>query len=243
MVECYIKLGIMQPYIFPYIGYFSLIFETDKWVVFDDIQYIRHGWVNRNRILHPNPEKGWQFIIVPLEKHSRGTHICDIIISNNNNWKDKIKSQLAHYKKKAPYFNQTMELIEKCFKYEERYLSKHNVSCLKEVCNYLGINFEYEFFSEMNIDKNMMTDPGDWALVISQELHADVYINPVGGTHLFNADKFENKGIELKLLKMNEIQYNQYIDHFIPDLSIIDVIMFNSPEQIKNLLNTHIVVE
>jgi hypothetical protein len=95
------KIGIMQPYFFPYPGYFSLIAQCDKWVVFDIPQYIRHGWVNRNRILHP--KDGWQYIVVPVKKHSRNTAICDIHISGNTNWSERILHQTGHYKKHAPF--------------------------------------------------------------------------------------------------------------------------------------------
>ena len=96
------KLGIMQPYFFPYIGYFSLIKHTDDFILLDTVQFIRHGWIERNRILKPSD--GWQYIMVPLKKHSRETLIKNIEINNEQQWKEKILAQLQHYKKQAPYF-------------------------------------------------------------------------------------------------------------------------------------------
>ena len=96
------KLGIMQPYLFPYLGYFDLIHCTDRWIVFDTAQYIRHGWINRNRILHPT--SGWQYFIIPVKKQSRNTPICDIQVSDNPGWRARVLGQLEHYRKRAPYF-------------------------------------------------------------------------------------------------------------------------------------------
>ncbi len=95
------RLGIMQPYFFPYIGYFDLIHQSDRWVVFDTVQFIRHGWVNRNRILHPYD--GWQYIALPTRKHAQKTDIKDVLIADREQAFNKILGQLQHYKKKAPF--------------------------------------------------------------------------------------------------------------------------------------------
>ena len=107
------KVGIMQPYFFPYSGYFSLIKATETFILLDEVQFIRHGWIERNRILKPN--EGWQYIHCPIEKHSRETRIRDIEIRNQENWKNKILAQLIHYKKKAPYYNEVISLLETIF--------------------------------------------------------------------------------------------------------------------------------
>ena len=113
------KLALMQPYFFPYLGYFDIINSVDKWVVFDNAQYIRRGWIHRNRILHPR--KGWQYIVVPIKKHSHKTVIKDIMIDNEQNWKRKIIRKLQHYKKKAPYFDETIAFVEDCLAIEDSY--------------------------------------------------------------------------------------------------------------------------
>src|SRR5580693_8893111 len=106
------RLGIMQPYLFPYPGYFDLINRCDRWVVFDTAQYIRHGWVNRNRILHPT--SGWQYIIVPLKKHERETPINQIETQPYEQWASRILGQLQHYKKKAPGYAVASALVDDC---------------------------------------------------------------------------------------------------------------------------------
>ena len=109
------KLGVMQPYFFPYIGYFQLMKNVDQWVVFDDIQYINKGWINRNRILHPNVEKQWQYITLPLVKRKQFEKICNIEIKSEINWRAEILGKLTAYKRKAPFYNETLNLINECF--------------------------------------------------------------------------------------------------------------------------------
>jgi len=101
------KLGIMQPYFFPYLGHFDLINYCDQWIIFDKIQYIRHGWVNRNRILHPT--EGWQYITVPVKKRSRDTLITDVEVADRSDWKRRIVNQVVHYKKHAPFYQETVD--------------------------------------------------------------------------------------------------------------------------------------
>ena len=103
-------LGIMQPYFFPYLGYFQLINKVDTFILLDEVQFIRHGWIERNRVLNSN--EGWQYIKVPLIKHSRSTLIKDSLIRSSEVWKSKILAQLSCYKRKAPFYNQVIQFLE-----------------------------------------------------------------------------------------------------------------------------------
>jgi len=138
------KLAIMQPYFLPYLGYFSLIKHTDEFILFDTVQFIRHGWIERNRILKPS--NGWQYIMVPLKKHSRETIIKDIEINNDQQWKEKILAQLQHYKKQAPYFSNVIDILNEIFSKEYATIVDLNLASLKTVCNYLGINTPIQVF-------------------------------------------------------------------------------------------------
>ena len=225
----------MQPYFFPYIGYFQLMNLVDKWIVFDTVQYIYHGWINRNRILHPT--SGWQFVIVPLETHSHNIIIKDVKITEQIEWKTKILGQLTHYKKIAPFYSQTIEIISECFECKEKNISKFNVNILSVISNYLDIEFKYEFHSEMHTKLEVVEDPGDWALKISEVMNATQYVNPIGGKDLFDKNKFIEKGITLNFLEQNKFEYNQKREYFEKNLSIIDILMWNSKAQIRELLN------
>ena len=199
------KLGSMQPYFFPYLGYISLIKHTDKWIVLDTVQYIRHGWINRNRILKPG--EGWQYIIVTIKKHSQKTLIKDIEISNTYEWKSKILRQLEIYNKKALYYNRTIELLSEIFEYETDSISDFNVYALKKTCNFLDIPFNYGILSEMGLKIENVNEPDDWALQEAQKLGAKKYFNPIGGLEFFNREKFRNAGIDISFLKIRLKEY------------------------------------
>ena len=230
------KLGIMQPYFFPYLGYFELIQRTDQWIVFDTAQYIRHGWVNRNRILHP--KTGSQYIKVPIKHCAREAPIGQIEIADRQQLQPRILGQIEHYKKRAPFYQETAALVELCLAGEETSLSRLNVSILAQVCRHLDIPFQYRIFSEMQLPLGPVDGPGDWALRISEALGADEYVNPPGGVDLFDPNKFAGCGIRLTLQKLIDFSYECRGYEFVPYLSIIDVLMWNPRERIKEFLTT-----
>ena len=228
-------LGIMQPYFFPYLGYFDLINCSDRWIVFDTVQYIRHGWVNRNRIHHP--KQGDLYILVPLKKQARETAIKDVIIADDQDWKGKILGQFNHYKKTAPYFRETYAFLEDCLSTQEPSLSRLNTRILQKTCARLGIPFQFEVFSEMNLALGQVDGPGDWALRISEALQAREYVNPPGGVSLFDAEKFKAANIKLTIRSIPALEYPTRGYEYIPDLSVLTVMAFNTPEQIKAFLD------
>jgi len=228
------KLSIMQPYFFPYLGYFALIKHTDHFVLFDTPQFIRHGWIERNRIL--NSKDGWQYIKVPLVKHERSTNIKDIKIRNDENWWGKIFAQLTHYKKKAPFYKDIIEVLKTISAYQTDSITKLNAYSLKTICDYLNISFAYSIFSEMNLNIDEVNEPDEWALEISKALGATAYYNPPGGKKFFDKDKYEKQNIELKFLDIKLNEYDQKRTSFEPGLSIIDVMMFNSKNTINEML-------
>lgn len=228
---------MMQPYFLPYLGYYALIKNTDKWIVSDEFQYIRHGWIARNRILKPSV--GWQYIIVPLEKHSFDTLIKEVKIKNSENWKVKIINQLEHYKKKAPFYSEVIAFLKNAFLFDTDSISSLNVHLLNETCNYIGIPFNYEIHSEMKINIDPVYEPDDWSLNISKAIGATCYVNPPGGIKFYNKDKYDKAKIRLNFLKINLTDYNQCRSVFEPGLSIIDAMMFNSPESINEMLDKY----
>lgn len=230
-------LAIMQPYFLPYLGYYALIKATDKFIILDEVQYINKGWIARNRILKPGG--GWQYILIPVEKHPQITLIKDIKISNSANWQKRIINQLEHYKKTAPYYKQVIALLESAFSLNLESITLQNVHLLSETCKYIGIQFQHEIFSEMDLIIERVNEPDEWSLNIAKANKASCYINPQGGTAFYNNSKFTKNGIELKFLKIHLSEYNQYRNIFEPGLSIIDLMMFNSPEVICEMLNQY----
>jgi hypothetical protein len=230
-------LAIMQPYFFPYLGYFALIKHSDQFILFDTPQFIRHGWIERNQVLKPDGET--LYIKVPLKKHSRGTIIKDIEINETENWKAKIIAQLVPYKKKSPYYNEVINLLEDIFKIETSSIVEFNYQSLKKVCDYLQIDTPISIWSEMNIAIDEVKAPDEWALNICKALNSDSYINPTGGMSFFDTEKYRNSGIKISFLNHKPTEYPQISSDFVPFLSIIDVMMFNSPEKINEYLNNY----
>jgi len=230
-------LGIMQPYFFPYLGYFDLINYTDRWIVFDTVQYIRHGWINRNRILHPKED--WQYVIVPRKKHRRQTAIKDVEVSADPKWRLRILAQIQHYQKRAPYYGETYQLVEECLAVKQNSLSRLNVAILEKVCLYLGISFQYGYFSKMVLELGPVERPGDWALRIAESLGAKEYVNPPGGEEIFDQSRFKAAGIKLNIRNLPHMEHNCRGYNFVPGLSIIDVLMWSPPEKVKGYLDEH----
>ena len=227
-------LGSMQPYFFPYIGYFDLIYQSDSWLTYDTAQYIRHGWVNRNRILHP--VNGWQYIVVPLKRHSHIARINKICIAEDAPWRERLLGQLQHYKKRAPFFKVTIDLVAACLQDANESLSRLNVESLGKVCDYLEIPFSNALESELEAD--CVVDPGDCALRRTKELGASEYINPPRGAHLYDRSKFDEAGIKLTIQAPIDFVYECDGYEFQPNLSIIDVMMWNPPEAIRAYLTS-----
>lgn len=236
------RLGIMQPYFFPYLGYFSLIAATDQFVVFDPVQTIRHGWINRNRILKPGGAEP-QYINVPLAKHSRETLIQNIKIANQVDWKSRILGQIQHYRKRAPYFFQTKQILEECFSLETDSVVDLNVHCLATVCRSLDLEFNVLRYAEIENEIEPVNHPGEWALHISSALHATAYVNPIGGRDIFQPAQFQERGMSLMFLDPSLTPYPQRNPNFVPGLSIIDVLMFNSPEETVRQINDYVIVK
>jgi hypothetical protein len=232
------KLVVMQPYFLPYLGYFDLLNITDEWIVFDTPQYMRHGWINRNRVLHP--QEGWQYIGVSLKKHARNTPLNRVEVADPD-WGDMILRKLVHYKKEAPYYRQTIAFFEDCFGRLRpvRNLSQINTDLFIRVARLLGIDRPITIFSELNLTlPGPVKGPGDWGLRVAQAVGASEYINRPGGADLFDARKFEEHGIKLTFQDYKTMIYSCGMRAFVSDLSIVDVMMWNSCATIKRYLDT-----
>ncbi|MDB3905670.1 WbqC family protein [Crocinitomicaceae bacterium] len=231
------KIAIMQPYFLPYVGYFSLVKASDLWIVFDSVQFIRHGWIERNRILNPNGE--WQYIKVPLIKKKRGTKINDMEIRTTEKWKSKILSQLICYKK-APFYIEIIKFLEEAFNEEFDSIVEQNVHLLKNICSYLKIDFNFEIYSDKIYSiEDKINGPGDWAFEITKFHNANHYINPIDGEDLFDKAKFKSCDIQLSFLQNNLMPYPQFQNHFTSGLSIIDVLMFNDPIKTNEIIDSY----
>lgn len=236
------RIAIMQPYFFPYAGYFSLINAVDIFVFYDDVQYIRRGWVNRNRILNRDRAQLWEYINVPVKKASRDSKIQDIEILNEEKWDEKLKKKLSLRYSRAPYFRDVKDLLFAVIDSGNRSkLSEYNIYSIGQICNYLEI--DSRFINSSTLEYNRESDGQGKLIDITKLLNGHTYVNPIGGTELYSREEFLKSGLNISFLLMNELTYHQGKGDFVPNLSIIDVLMWNSKEDVKGMLNDYTSVE
>ena len=225
------KIGIMQPYFFPYIGYFQLIKSVDVFVVYDNIKYTKKGWINRNRMLQNGKDVMFS---IPLKNASDSLDVCERELSTDFN-RDKLLNQFKGVYRRAPYFEQTYLLVENIVRHKDRNLFRYLHNSIVATCNYLGIDTDIKISSEIAIDHSLKNQ--DKVLALCEALGANTYINAIGGMELYTKETFFDKRMDLKFIKSKPFEYNQLGVEFVPWLSIIDVMMFNSVATIKECLS------
>ncbi len=229
------KVAIMQPYFFPYIGYFQLINSVDNFVIYDNIEFTKKGWINRNRILVNGTDK---FISLPIKKDSDYLHVKDRKLSSIWEFeRKKMLNRIFESYKKAPCFEDIYEMIKSCIMYEDTNLFNFILHSLKTVLNYLNIKNNIIVSSTLPVDHGLKNEQK--VITLCKHLHADIYINPIGGIDLYSKEKFQLNNLELQFQKSSSISYAQFGNTFIPGLSIIDVMMFNKKEDINIHLNSY----
>lgn len=228
------RIAIMQPYLYPYIGYFQLINAVDKFVMYDDVNFINRGYINRNSLLI-NGAAGT--FTLPLDGASQNKKICEIHTLQDDKWNTKFLQQLKMCYSKAPFFKLVFELIAHAIESKASRIAEFNLLQLKAVCEYL--NIKTELVTSSSIYKNDQLKGSERILDICVQEQADSYLNPPGGTGLYEESIFQERNIDLLFIKSNPITYPQYKNEFVPWLSIIDVMMFNSVETIKDLLSDY----
>jgi hypothetical protein len=221
------RVAIMQPYILPYIGYFQLISAVDRFVIYDDIKYTKKGWINRNRMLLNG--RGTLFSI-PIKGASDRLHIRDRKLALDFD-RGKLLNAFREAYRSAPYFSVTFPLLETIVWHNEENLFGFLHYSIVRTCDHLGIATRIEVSSAFDIDHGLKGEAKVMALCAATG--ADIYINPIGGTELYSASSFADRGVDLSFLRSNEISYDQLGGPFIPWLSIVDVMMFNSIDAIK----------
>lgn len=232
------RLAVMQPYLFPYLGYYQLVNAVDKFVFFDDVNYINKGWINRNQILQQN--EACRFTL-PLIKASQNRLINEIEIADFPKWRKDFLKQIEFNYKKAPFFSDIFAwLYELLFLKDYTLVSDITAASVQAVARLLNLSVQFEFSSKLNYKDDLQKDGQDKILCICQLTGADHYINPQNGTALYNIENFRNKNIRLSFISMDSISYRQFKDDtFVPYLSIIDVLMFNGNDQTKLLLEQY----
>lgn len=227
-------IGIMQPYFFPYIGYFQLINACDKFILFDDVSYMKKGWINRNHFLINKQKK---LFTLPLKKISQNKLINTIEIFDRNKSINLFCKMISLNYTKAPYFNEVNNLLTEIFNINTKKLSillEHSIKCL---VNYMDI--DTKIIPTSSIYNNSILKGQTRIIDICKQENTDLFVNPIGGKQLYSQETFQNTGLEIKFIKSNFDEYNQFDNQFQKGLSIIDVLMFNSKQQISRYLNNY----
>ena len=222
------NLAVMQPYLLPYIGYWQLVSAVDTFVIYDDVNFIKKGYVNRNNILQNQKA---QLFTLELIGASQNKKINDIKIGSNSN---KLLRTIKQNYSKAPFYKDVFPVLEKILNNEEKELSKFLGFSLVKISKYLNINTKFLYSSDIRNDKTFKAQ--DRLIEMSKILNATGYINSIGGIELYDKEAFFQNDINLSFLKSREISYKQFNNEFVPNLSIVDILMFNSKDNIKNIL-------
>lgn len=226
------KLAIMQPYFFPYLGYFQLIAAVDKFIIYDDVNFINRGWINRNNILI-NGKAG--LISVPLNGASQNKRIKDILPLSEQKWRISLLKTIEQNYKKAPQFDMVYPMLQQVINNDAGTISDFNYLGIKSVCAYLGISTSLIPSSEIYANSELK---GQYRILdICKKENATSYYNPIGGVELYDRKVFTQEDISLSFLKSESPPYKQLTDKFTPALSIIDLLMFASIDEIKFQLN------
>lgn len=223
----------MQPYFFPYIGYFQLISAVDLFIVYDNIKYTKKGWVNRNRMLQNGKDVMFS---LPLKSDSDYLDVRDRVLAADFK-RDKLLSQFKGAYRKASYFSQTFPLIEQVVQHEEANLFGFLHHAIVKTCGHLGITTEIRNSSDIAIDHDLKNQ--DKVLALCEAVGARTYVNAIGGMDLYSKDTFRKNGIDLKFIQSKPFEYPQFGDAFVPWLSIIDVMMFNPLDTLQTRILTN----
>lgn len=227
----------MQPYFFPYIGYFQLIYSVDTFIFYDDVNYIQRGWINRNRILINGAAT---YFTVPLTNGSQNNLISEVTISNNNKWQEKTLKSIQMAYTKAPFFKEVYPMLQDTIYSNEISISELAKKSIYNTLSYL--DFSSTIIHSSSIYKNQNLKGEDRIIDICIQQSADQYINPIGGRELYNPLIFKKNNIKLNFIKPKDTIYSQFKNNFQPWLSIIDVIMFNSKDNVISFLKNHEII-
>ncbi|HLX53324.1 MAG TPA: WbqC family protein [Aquella sp.] len=224
----------MQPYIFPYLGYYQLINAVDKFVIYDDVNYIKRGWINRNNILVGN---SIFLFTIPVQEASQNKLINEIRLGQDRGWREKLLKTIEQGYKKAPFFSEIFVLLNQIIFTQVSYISQLAFESLVQIAGYLSIGTE--FVPSSSIYDNRQIKAQERILDICAREGATQYINPIGGLEFYSRHLFDELGVKINFLKTMPVAYKQFGRDFVPLLSIIDILMFNSKEEVIKMLSSY----
>jgi hypothetical protein len=228
-----VTLGVMQPYFLPYIGYWQLLAAVDRFVVYDNIEYTKKGWINRNRFLRNGTDA---FFTVPLKKGSDSLTVVERTLADDFEPAALLNPLAAAYRK-APFFRTVFPVIEQVVAAAPRNLFAYLHHGLTVMAGHLGIQTPILVSSTVAIDHTLKAERK--VLAFCEALGASRYLNSIGGRELYSTQAFAERGINLRFLQPRAVTYPQLGDPFVPALSIVDVLMFNSADAVRDMLGAY----
>ena len=224
------KVAVMQPYFFPYLGYFQLIDAVDLFIVYDNIKYTKKGWISRNRMLRHGEAVVFS---LALKRASDALDVRERELAPDFD-RGRLLNQIREAYRLAPCFGQVFPLIEEVVQYGDRNLFRFLHNSIARTCEYLGIGTKIVKSSDIEIDHALRHQ--DRVLAICEKTGASVYVNAIGGVELYSREDFQARGIELRFIRPQQPEYRQFDAPFVPGLSIIDVMMFSPRSTIRECL-------
>jgi hypothetical protein len=216
------KLAVMQPYFLPYIGYFQMINAVDKFVFYDDVTYIKNGWINRNRV------KGGTIFTIPLKNQSSNRLIRNTEVLWSSRFINKFLKTIQQTYSKSPYFSEVFPIVEDIINSQPNTISELAIDSVIKFSDYMGIDTEFKVSSEVEYLKG--EDKVINLINICNQENTNHYINPIGGQSLYDKATFKSLGITLNFIQTQ------------PSLSIIDECFSKSIEELQNELNNYTLI-
>lgn len=227
------RVAIMQPYLFPYIGYFQLIEAVDLFIVYDNIKYTKKGWINRNRMLQGGKDVMFS---LPLRRDADYLDVRDRWLAQDFQH-EKLLNQLRGAYAKAPHFAEVIPLIERSVRDGRDNLFDFLLHALTCTCEHLQLRTPLHVASTVNIDHGLKSQAK--VIALCRAVGASTYVNAIGGLELYDADVFRQHGLTLRFIRSRPFEYRQFDEAFVPWLSIIDVLMFNPLDAVRETVSSH----
>lgn len=225
----------MQPYFLPYLGYWQLLHSVDEFIVYDNIEFTKKGWFNRNRILDGDRDR---LFTIPIKKDSDYLDVAERSLADDAAKENERTLRIiqATYKK-APHYSEAYPLLERCFRYSDKNLFNYIYHSIREVCEYIGIDTQITISSAVPINHDLKAEKK--VIAICKAVGTDTYINAIGGMELYDKAKFKAEGLQPQFIRAHLNEYSQFGKPFVPGLSIIDILMFNDQASVKKMLGEY----
>ena len=229
------RLAIMQPYVFPYLGYFQLVQAVDRFIFYDDVNFIKRGWIHRNNILVNGSAHRFT---IPLDRASQSKLINEVMLHPVEYlaWREKFLKTLHQSYKNAPCFAPVYALVAEVLTSAQGSIADLTINSVVSVSQYLKLKTNTDFIRASDLSYNRSLRGPDKILALCQQQDATLYINPIGGQELYEAGPFEENNIALCFIQSQSVSYQQLAEPFVPHLSIIDILMFNTVAEVQALL-------